>query len=90
MMADIQDSNLCITSRSEIGNIRENLTIAHDGRELIIAFNARYFMEALKTINDEFVTIQFNQAQNPCVICPCQDDLDKYLYLILPVRLLKN
>ena len=87
---DIQDNNLCITSRSEIGNIRENLTIAHEGRELIIAFNARYFMEALRTINDEFVVVKFNQAQNPCVICPCENDVEKNLYLNLPVRLMKN
>lgn len=85
---DIQDSNLCITSRSEIGNIRENLSILHEGKELIIAFNARYFMEALKTINDEFVMVKFNQSQNPCVICPCEQT-EKYLYLILPVRLMK-
>lgn len=88
---DIQEGNLCITSRSEIGNVRENLNIVHTGRELLIAFNARYFMEALRTVADEFVSIKFNQAQNPCVICPCEEsDKDKYLYLILPVRLMKN
>lgn len=87
---DIQDSNICITSRSEIGNIRENIQITHSGKELIIAFNARYFMEALRTISDEFVAVKFNQPQNPCVICPCDDENSKYLYLILPVRLMKN
>lgn len=87
---DIQDSNLTISSRSEIGNIRENLTIALDGKELIIAFNARYFMEALRTINEEYVMVKFNQAQNPCVICSCDENTDNYIYLILPVRLMKK
>lgn len=87
---DIQDQNLCITSKSEIGNVRENITIVHKGKELIIAFNARYFMEALRVINDEFVSLKFNQAQNPCIITPCEEGAGKYLYLILPVRLMRN
>ena len=86
---DIQDNNLCITSKSEIGNIRENLTIVHEGKELIIAFNARYFMEALRVNNDEFITLKFNQPQNPCIISSCEEE-SKYLYLILPVRLMRN
>ena len=86
---DIRDQNLCITSRSEIGNVRENINIVFGGKELLIAFNARYFMEALRVIPDEFITIKFNQAQNPCVISPFEGDEDKFLYLILPVRLIK-
>lgn len=87
---DISEGNLCITSKSEIGNIRENMTIVLNGKELTIAFNARYFMEALRAIGDEFVEIKFNQAQNPCVIAPYQSDKNKFLYLILPVRLMRN
>lgn len=87
---DIRDQNLCITSKSEIGNIRENITIVLQGKELLIAFNARYFMEALRVNTDEFVTIKFNQAQNPCIICHYEDEPSKFLYLILPVRLIKS
>lgn len=85
---DIRDQNLCITSRSDIGNVRENINIVFSGKELVIAFNARYFMEALRVIPDEFVTIKFNQAQNPCVITPFEGDESQFLYLILPVRLI--
>ncbi|MDD4815750.1 MAG: DNA polymerase III subunit beta [Clostridia bacterium] len=87
---DIRDQNLCITSRSEIGNIKENLSIVFKGKEFVIAFNARYFMEALKVNQEEFINIKFNSAQNPCVITPFDGDQDRYLYLILPVRLMKG
>ena len=87
---DITDGNLCITSRSEIGNIRENMNITLNGKELTIAFNARYFTEALKANGDEFVELKFNQAHNPCIITPFEADNQQYLYLILPVRLRTN
>ena len=87
---DITDGNLCITSRSEIGNIRENMNITLEGKELTIAFNARYFTEALKANGDEFIELKFNQSHNPCIITPFDSENYKYLYLILPVRLRTN
>lgn len=84
---DIKENNLIITSNSEIGNIKENINISTNGKDLYIAFNARYFMEAFRTINDEFVKIKFNSSSNPCIVVPA-DDKDEYLYLILPVRII--
>lgn len=84
---DIKESNLTLTSNSEIGNIRENINISLNGKDMFIAFNARYFMEAFRTINDEFIKIKFNSSSNPCVVVPA-DDKQEYLYLILPVRII--
>ncbi|MDD3397957.1 MAG: DNA polymerase III subunit beta, partial [Clostridia bacterium] len=83
---DLREQNLCITSRSEIGNVRENINIVFAGKELIISFNARFFIDALRIISDEFINIKFNQAQNPCVITPFEGEEERYLYLILPLR----
>ena len=43
-------------------------------------------MDALRVLSDEFITINFNSAINPCVIKPVEGD--EYLYLILPVRMI--
>ncbi len=83
---DIKENNLTLTSNSEIGNIKENINITLNGKDIFIAFNARYFMEAFRTINDEFVKIKFNSASNPCVVVPTSGE--EYLYLILPVRII--
>lgn len=83
---DIKEKNLVISSNSEIGNIKENINIVLSGKDLNIAFNAMYFMDALRVLNDEFITINFNSAINPCVIKPVESD--EYLYLILPVRMI--
>ena len=84
---DIKENNLLLTSNSEIGNIKENINISMNGKDIFIAFNARYFMEALRTNADEFIKIKFNSASEPCVVVPAEGE-QEYLYLILPVRIL--
>ena len=83
---EVKEKNLCITSNSELGNVKENVAINMTGKELLIAFNARYFIENLKANTDEFVKICFNSSANPCVIVPVEGD--EFLYLILPVRII--
>ena len=82
---EIKENILCLTSNSEIGNIKENVNISLRGKELVIAFNARYFIEALRVNSDEFVKIGFNSPSNPCIIKPLENN--EFLYLILPVRM---
>jgi len=83
---EVKEKNLCITSNSELGNVKENVAVNMTGKELLIAFNARYFIENLRANNDEFVKICFNSPANPCVIVPVEGD--EFLYLILPVRMI--
>lgn len=83
---EIKEKNLCITSNSELGNVKENVPTNTSGKDLVIAFNARYFIESLRANQDEFVKICFNSPANPCVIVPVEGD--EFLYLILPVRMI--
>ena len=83
---DIKENNLCITSNSELGNIKENIPVNVSGKDLIISFNPRYFLESLRVNSNEFVKICFNKPSTPCVIVPIEED--EFLYLILPVRVL--
>ena len=85
---DIKDKLLTLTSTSDIGNIKENISIALKGNDLVIAFNSRYFTESLRVIGEEFVKINFNMPSSPCVITP--NEGDEFLYLILPVRIINN
>ena len=83
---DIKENNLLITSNSELGNIRENIPVTVTGKDLIISFNPRYFLESLRVNINEFVKICFNKPSTPCVIVPTEED--EFLYLILPVRII--
>jgi len=82
---DIREKLLTLTSNSDIGNIKENIAVSLHGKDVLIAFNARYFSEALRTVNDEFIRFSFNSPVSPCVIRPVEGD--EYLFLVLPVRL---
>ena len=84
---DIRDRVLTLTSASNIGNVTENITISLEGKDLSIAFNARYLSDCMHTISDEFIKINFTSQIAPCTICSAEDD--KYLYLILPVRIVE-
>lgn len=83
---DISDKVMILSSKSEIGDIKENITISLKGSDLSIAFNARYFTEALRAITDEFLKLDFTSAVSPCIIT--SNDSDEFLYLILPVRIM--
>ncbi len=82
---DVREKVLTLSSNSEIGNVKENIAVSLDGKDMLIAFNARYFSEALRTTGDEFIKIFFNSPVAPCVIKPA--DGQEYLFLILPVRI---
>lgn len=79
---------LVLSSNSEIGNIKEKINISLEGSDLVIAFNARYFLEAFRSVNNDFVKINFSSSSNPCIITPLDGEKNEFLYLILPVRMM--
>ena len=81
----IEEGHISITANSDMGDFYEEIPSSIDGKNLEIAFNAKYFIDSLKNIDDEYVSLNFNSAVSPCIIKPV--DGDAYTYLILPVRL---
>ena len=57
-----------------------------DGGDNEIGFNNRYLQDALKAAPSDELEICLNNGSSPCVIVP-RDGSDKFLYMILPVRL---
>ncbi|EQK49595.1 MULTISPECIES: DNA polymerase III subunit beta [Paraclostridium] len=84
----IRDNSIAITSNTEKGNVYEEVSIELEGDYLDIAFNSRYFLDALKVIDSEEIFIEFTTNVNPCIIKPV--DGTKYTYLLLPVRISSN
>ena len=83
---DIRDNFLTITSNSELGNIKESLNIDLKGNDLRIAFNARFFSEALRVVNDEFIKLNLTSSISPCIITASEGE--EYKFLILPLRMI--
>ena len=81
----IKDNVITITSRSEEGNVKEDLLAEKTGEDLDIGFNAKYIIDILKVISDEEIIMKFNTSISPCLITPVEGE--SYEYLVLPVRL---
>jgi len=81
---NISDDVLVITSNTDVGAVREEIRVDMTGGKMDIGFNPRYFIEALRVIEDEKVDIYFTSNVGPCTIRPVEGD--SYAYMILPVR----
>ena len=82
---NIMENELEITSKSEEGNVRENVYISREGKDLIIGFNSKYLLDSLKAVEDENISMLFNTPISPCLIRPLEGN--EYEYLVLPVRI---
>lgn len=81
----ITDEKIIMSSNTEIGAVREEVRVEMAGSRMEIGFNPRYFIDALKVIDDEAVDIHFTSSVGPCTIRPVEND--RYAYMILPVRI---
>ena len=84
---DIKENYMQLSSNCDSGNIVEKIVTKMDGQDLAIAFNARYYMELLRFVDSETITIRFTDQVSPCVVVP-SDGKEDFMYLVLPVRLL--
>ncbi|MDR2090266.1 MAG: DNA polymerase III subunit beta [Clostridiales bacterium] len=82
---EIKENAVEITSKSELGNIKETVTAGVKGKDLAIAFNAKYLLDMLRNIDETYIKMHFKNSTSPCVIKPIEGDA--YLYLILPIKL---
>ncbi|HCT64338.1 MAG TPA: DNA polymerase III subunit beta [Lachnospiraceae bacterium] len=82
---DIQSDKMIITSQTEMGAAYEEIKIDAEGDTLKIAFNPKYLIDALRAIEDDKISMQFNTALSPCIIKPEEGDI--YKYLVLPLRI---
>lgn len=72
-----------INIQSQLGSMQEDIDIEKTGKDIMIGFNPKFLIDALRVIDDENVTIYMVNPKAPCYI---KDDEQKYVYLILPVN----
>ena len=57
--------------------------IEKEGKDLLIGFNPKFLIDALRVIDDEEINIYMMNPKSPCFI---KDEDATYIYLILPVN----
>ena len=83
IIINITDGDLELKITSVVGTMNENIDIVKDGKDIMIGFNPRFLIDALKVIDDEEINIYLVNPKAPCFI---KDAEEKYIYLILPVN----
>ena len=64
-------------------SMNEEILIEKEGKDILIGFNPKFLIDALRVIDDEMVTLYLVNPKAPCFI---RDENQTYIYLILPVN----
>ena len=84
----IDAGKILISCTNQTGDAKEEIYTTPEGKTLEIGVNPKYFLDALKVIEDEEVYIDFGTNISPCVIKPVvEDNENNYTYMILPIRM---
>lgn len=83
IIIDIKDESMEFKIKSQIGSMDEVIMCIKEGKDLLIGFNPKFLIDALRVIDDEEVDLYFMNAKAPLFI---KDEEQNYIYLILPVN----
>ncbi len=83
IIMNITDDSMELKINSFIGSMNEEIDIEKEGKDILIGFNPKFYIDALRVIDDESITIYMVNPKAPCFI---KDENESYIYLILPVN----
>lgn len=83
LIINVVDQELQLKMNSSFGSMNAEVTAHKTGSDIMIGFNPKFLIDALKIIDDEEVTLYMLNPKSPCFI---RDEEGKYIYLILPVN----
>ena len=87
IVIDIRDNKMELKIDSSMGSMNEEIDIEKEGKDILIGFNPKFLIDALKVIDDENIHMYLMNPKAPCFI---RDDEETYTYLILPVNISQN
>lgn len=83
IIINITDETMELKIHSMIGSMDEDIDIHKEGKDIMIGFNPKFLIDALRVIDEEEVDIYLFNPKAPCFI---RDKDETYIYLILPVN----
>lgn len=83
VIINITDSSMQLKMNSTVGSMDEEIDITKEGKDLMIGFNPKFLIDALRVIEDEEIDLYMVNPKAPCFIRNAEES---YIYLILPVN----
>ena len=82
----VEIGKVTISCTNQTGDAKEEIFVETEGQNLEAGFNPKYFLDALRAIDDPEVFIDFGSSISPCIIRPTEEKGD-YIYMVLPIRM---
>ena len=73
-----------VAAAADVGEAQGNVEAAIEGEAVQISFNARYLQEALQSLDQDQLALEFAGPLSPGVLKPTDDE--EYVHVIMPVR----
>lgn len=83
LILNILDNTMQLKLNSSFGSMNAEIMIHKTGKDIMIGFNPKFLIDALRVIDDEEITLYMMNPKSPCFI---KDEEEQYIYLILPVN----
>ena len=83
IIINIIDGSMELKINSILGSMNEDIDIEKQGKDMMIGFNPKFLIDALRVIDDEEVELYMVNPKAPCFI---KNPEESYIYLILPVN----
>lgn len=80
-----QESMDLSTHVQDVGESREEIAVAKDGEDAEIAFNTRFIIDVLRTLDAPRVALELTGRHSPGMVKPVSEE--EYTYVIMPVML---
>ncbi|RUU71123.1 hypothetical protein, partial [Mesorhizobium sp. M7A.F.Ca.MR.362.00.0.0] len=84
---DIKDSVILSTFQAQTGSgkVEMEYEALEGDNEINIALSAKYMVQALKAMDDDYINFKYQGNMRPLILEPCESQHDE-VQLILPVR----
>lgn len=83
IIINITKDGMELKINSVLGSMNEEIDIEMSGKDLMIGFNPKFLIDALRVIDDEEIELYMVNPKAPCFI---KNPEESYIYLILPVN----
>ena len=83
IIVNVANNTMSLSISSFIGSMNEDIDIVKEGKDIMIGFNPKFVIDALKVIDEEEINLYMLNAKSPCFI---KDDNGSFIYIVLPVN----
>ncbi len=84
VIMEITPDSAELTSNSDYGTACDSVPLSLEGDVMTVAFNAKYMLDALKAIDDEYLFIELTSPVKAAKLKPLEGE--DFFYLVTPVK----